>query len=138
MTPLWVAIGVLLALCVFVIVAFATESPPSPIEVAFAYETSWLRRDLGAVWDLITPELQNKTRRPRRWIASLDYDEGTVSLVPEIVSEDKAVVEATIHHADSAAETHELTLSRVGARWVVSADSSDREWMLLSGVLLES
>ncbi len=55
-----VALGILLLLLV---IRFATESGPTPEEVALAYEEAWDRFDFASVWELSGTEIRDGRSR---------------------------------------------------------------------------
>jgi len=61
--PLAIAIGVIVALLVFMLWAIAHEKGPSAPDVAIGYERAWDELDFGLLWDMSGPELRDGLRR---------------------------------------------------------------------------
>jgi hypothetical protein len=60
---LWIALGVLGVIVLFMFVAIATERGPQPSDVALAYEMAWDRLDFDTLFDLSGPELRDGAKR---------------------------------------------------------------------------
>jgi hypothetical protein len=61
---LWLALGAIAVLCVFLFVAIGKEDGPEPADVALAYELAWDRLDFDTLYDLSGPELRDGAKRP--------------------------------------------------------------------------
>ena len=61
--PLAVAIGIIVALLLFMLVAVARERGPGAPDVAIGYERAWDELNFGLLWDLSGEELRDGLRR---------------------------------------------------------------------------
>jgi hypothetical protein len=61
--PLIVAIGVVVALMLFMLFAIAHERGPGAPDVAIGYERAWDELNFGLLWDLSGEELREGMRR---------------------------------------------------------------------------
>jgi hypothetical protein len=60
---LWVALGALGVIVLFMLFAIAIERGPQPSDVALAYEMAWDRLDFDTLFDLSGPELRDGAKR---------------------------------------------------------------------------
>jgi hypothetical protein len=61
--PLFIAIGIVFVLVIFMFWAIAHEEPPGPADVAVAYESAWDHLDFSMLFDLSGAELRDGMRR---------------------------------------------------------------------------
>jgi hypothetical protein len=60
---LWVALGVLFLIVLFLFYAIGMERGPQAADVALAYEMAWDRLDFDTLFDLSGPELRDGAKR---------------------------------------------------------------------------
>lgn len=122
-----VALGVLLLLFV---IRFATESGPSPGEVALAYEEAWDRFDFATVWELSGTEMRDGRSREefvgakRAAFAdrpSLDQLAGRVLVEDVVIEGQRANVRTSLGLEDTRPAGSDITMERRDGRWQVVA-----------------
>lgn len=122
-----VALGVLLLL---LIIRFATESGPSPEEVALAYEEAWDRFDFASVWELSGTEMRDGRGREEFVAAkraafadrpSLDRLVGRVLVEDVAIEDQRANVRTSLGLDDPSPTGSDITLERRDGRWQVVA-----------------
>ncbi|MCZ7530611.1 MAG: hypothetical protein M5U31_09870 [Acidimicrobiia bacterium] len=122
-----VALGILLLLLV---IRFATESGPTPEEVALAYEEAWDRFDFASVWELSGMEIRDGRSRNEFVAAkraafadrpSLDRLTGRVLVEDVVIESQRANVRTSLGLDDGSPTGSDITMERRDGRWQVVA-----------------
>jgi hypothetical protein len=124
--PLFIALGIIFVLAIFMFWAIAHEQPPSPADVAVAYEAAWDHLDFSMLFDLSGAELRDGMRReafvaakheaygdhPRgRLAAHIDVD-------TEVTGKETALVVTRVSTAEGSVRNNVL-LEHRGGSWSV-------------------
>jgi hypothetical protein len=124
--PLVVALSIVGVLLIFLFVAFVHEKPPSPADVAIAYERAWDHLDFSMLFDLSGAELRDGMRRDafiaakreaygdqehRRLGAQIDIDTA-------VTGHDTSLVVTRVS-TEGGSVRNNVLLERRGGSWVV-------------------
>jgi hypothetical protein len=125
--PLAIAIGVVVALLVFMWVAVAREPGPGAPDVALAYERAWDELDFGLIYDLSGRELRDGLRRDqfvaakRAAYANAHADRrlGATITVDTFVAGHQTALVVTRVETDGGAVRNNVMLEHSANGWVV-------------------
>ena len=127
---LWIALGLIGVVILFLFVAIATERGPQPADVALAYETAWDRLDFDTLFDLSGPELRDGAKRQgfiatkRAAYANAARGRLAARIAVETITEasDTALVVTNVA-TDQGSVHNNVLMERRSGRWYVVAYS---------------
>jgi len=124
--PLIIAVFIVLVLLGFMFWAVAHEQPPSPAEVAVAYESAWDHLNFSMLFDLSGAELRDGMRRDAfvaaKHDAYGDHPRGRlaahIDIDTEIKGKETALVVTRVS-TDEGSVRNNVLLERRGGSWAV-------------------
>jgi hypothetical protein len=127
---LWIALGALGVIIMFLFVAVAIEPGPQPADVALAYEMAWDRLDFDTLFDLSGLELRDGAKRPgfvaAKRAAYADAKRGKLAarIAVENVTEASETALVITNVATNEGSVHNnVLMERRSGRWYVVAYS---------------
>jgi hypothetical protein len=123
---LWVALGLLFVILVFLFIAIGIEPGPQPADVALAYELAWDRLDFDTLFDLSGTELRDGARRDgfiaTKRAAYADAKRGRLAAriaVDNVVEAADTALVVTNVATDQGSVNNNVLMERRSGRWYV-------------------
>lgn len=118
-----------LGLIVAVVVLFARDPGPVPVDIAIAYEDAWDRLDFDTLWTLSGPELRDGLGKREYMVAKarayagradLGHLAARVEVEDAAVGIGHAVVRTRVTLRDGATVRNDVALAKHASGWVVT------------------